>query len=322
MRPEHIWDERYLVATARHDEGDYDKAQAHYTQLLKHAPTPNTARLIQYRQALLAQDTGHNDHALKQYQALYDAPSIDEHGAHAMSNASEMMPQRTQRMDLKRRLAQRYPQTIFAEHAIEALKHDAIDHQTLDAFLVWLRQLQKQIKGTDLEDHALFTQAYVLETHLARPNDALPLYNAVYALAPTGSLADDAVWRIAKTYEAMGEWKQALVWLARVSKDNEGSWFIGTYASEFADNARLRMGFIYKDELKDYPKAINQFELFLSEFPDSRWTDDAAWQRVEAKRLAGAADYEQARARFIKSYPNSRFVRQARTTRKTSKETP
>jgi tetratricopeptide (TPR) repeat protein len=322
MRPEHIWDERYFVAAARHDEGDYDKAQAHYAQLLKHAHTPNHTRLIQYRQALLAQDTGHNDQALKQYKALYDAPLIDEHGAHAMSNASELMPQLNQRLALKRRLAQRYPQTISAEHAIESLKYDAIDHQTLDEFLVWLRQLQTKIKGTDLEDHALFTQAYILEKHLVRPNAALPLYKAVYALAPNGSLADDAVWRIAKTYEALGEWKQALVWLARVSKDNEESWFIGTYASEFADNARLRMGFIYKDELKNYPQAIEQFERFLSEFPNSRWADDAAWHRVEAKQLAGASDYEQARTHFIKSYPKSRFVRQARATRKTSQETP
>ena len=311
LRPEHIWDDRYIEATARHDEGAYEAASAHYAQLLKHAPDEDAARLIRYRQALLAQDTGRKEQALKAYRALYEADVVDEHGARALSKASDLVTQQDQRAQLKQRLAARYPQTIDAEHALEWLRHWARQQGTSEQYLSWLRQLQPKFKGSDLEDHALFTQALVLEEDLKRPDDALAQYKAVYDSDPQGSLADDALWRMASAYEALGKWKSALVWLERVSQDNETSWFIGTYASEFADDARLRMGWIYKNKLKDYDRAAKQYRVFLEEFPDSRLADDAAWQLVELKRLSGAEDYARARAQFLKSYPHSRFARDA-----------
>lgn len=311
--PIHVWNDRYVVAAKLHDQGKYDKADKHYAQMLKHAPNTETKRLVLYQRALLSKDRGLNDEAIKRFKAIYTTKPIDEHGARAMYWVTRLTPQTDQKLDLLKALVLRYPEHISAEHALLDIQRIMVKQKQAKSYLAWLDSIIPKVKSTDLGDMSLLIKARFLNKELNDQPRAIKAYRALYDFKKDGSLADDALWEIAQIYKKQRNWKQTILWQSRLVKGRETSWFVGTYDSEFADDARYDMGLIHKNELKQYNKAIGQFKTFIDEFPTSLLRDDAAWQIVECKRLQNASDYTQSLQQFIKSYPESRYVHIAKT---------
>lgn len=307
----HVWNERYLVASRLHDDGEHEKAQQHYDQLLKHAPDEETRRLTQYKIALLRLDQGRPEEAKRLWQALIDEPIKDEYGARAMYHIIRMEPSQDERVKSCRALILRYPEHVPAEHCLHDLRRYWVAQGSPVEFIKELKGLGPSVQGSELYDYTLFLSARAQDEDVHDEQAALKGYEALYAHDSQGPLADDALWERAQIYKRQGKWQEALEVMSRLVKDVETSWFVGTYESEFADDARYQMGLIHKEQLKDYDQAIDQFDAFMDEFPTSLLRDDAAWQIVECQQLKGSPDLNALLVEFIKDYPESRHVRRA-----------
>ena len=309
----HVWNERYVEAARVHDEGDLDAAQVHYEQLLKHAPHAEARRLTQYHLARLSLDRGQTQDAVARFEAIIQEPIDDEHGARAAYQLARMAPDEDARAARCQPILARYHEHVAAEHCLHDMRRRWRDQgqpqrfiQALDALLDG--QLPPK---SDLYDYALFLKARALDQDLDDATAALAAYDALYAYDPKGALADDALWESAQIFKRQARWPQAIERLSRLVKDVETSWFVGTYESEFADDARYTMGLIHKQELGLLPEAIGHFEAFIQEFPTSLLRDDAAWQIVECLHQQQDPSWADAARRFAQDYPESRHVRRA-----------
>lgn len=312
-----LWNDRYIVAARAHDQGRYDEAEAHYAQLLEHAPDDETRRLALYQRALLAEDRGERDLALERYEEIWGEEIFDEHGARAMSRAARMLEDEGQRgraFALRRELTSRYPDTGAAERALRQITRRLVDAEGPEAAAAQMLEIAGEVEGRDLEDYLYLELGKLRREHLDDPYGAIEAFERVIALDMRGTLADDAIWEIANIHRERKEWGPALRQLDRLVKGyHEKSWFIGDYNSEYADEACFDSGLIYRDELQDYDNAAKYFERFIREFPHSRLRDDAAWHLVEIERLRGdQRAYERALSRFVEDYPESRHARVAR----------
>lgn len=316
-RFEFIWSDRYIEAARLHDQDRYEEASAHYDQLLKHAPDEDKKRLIQYRMALMQEDQGDVDGALESYRAIWEDERADEYGSRAMRASLRIYRSRGDKQrarELNLAIVDKYPEAIAAEHALRDIRKWYRQEGRAAEMAEYLLETSKTHKGTEIEDFALMMRGEVFEEDLSMDAEAIQAYEKVITLAYQGKLADDAIWRIAQIHIRNKRWPDALEYLDRlVAEHHAKSWFIGDYNSEFADEARLESGRIYLEELEDYDAAIEQFEKFINEFPNSRLKDDAAWEVVKAIKLKGNdSDHRDAMERFIADYPESRYVRVAR----------
>ena len=304
-RPEHIWMDRYLVATSVQDERRWEEAMGHYDQLLKHASTPERRRMVRYRIATLYDDKGEQARALPLYKALMEEPVSDDWGARAMHRVYTLEGD----AKLLPTLVLRYGNTTAAQHAIDQMRTRALGrHEVLPLLDQWAT-MQPEVTG-DAQDYLLFWRAKVLRDEAGRGGEAVALWEQIVEHYGDQGLADDAMWEIARTFDAQKKWPQALAMYQRLVQEHQGtSWFMGDYNSEHADDARWRRAEIFLEQGK-VSQAIDQWQRFLSEFPHNRMADDAAWKIVglqatldqDPRRHRGALE------RFIAAYPESRHV--------------
>jgi len=313
----HVWDERYVEAARAHDRGEYEEAEAHYEQLLKHAPNDETRRLALYQIAMLAEDRGDLDGAIERYEAIWSEDVRDEHGARAASRVVVIEDERgaNERADeLRAMIIARFPEHIPAERALRELGRAARASGEQVAFAAYLEEVIAASAGTDLEDYAMLMLGRLRYGELGDVEGAVAVLEALVELDAEAKLADDAIWEIATIYRETEQWEPAVEQLRRLVGNYQGeSYFIGDYNSEWADDARFDSAEILASELGRGDEAISEFELFLKEFPDSRRRDDAAWRIVEIRReLANQRRYKRALERFVRDFPESRYAEQAR----------
>ena len=310
----HIWEERYLVAARAHDRGEYDIARAHYEQLAQHAPDQEHARLISYRLGLMHQDRGQIAEALASYRALYEAPIADEHGARAMWRAVQLLdelPGRDQEAEaLYGELLERFGDWVAAEHAVSILSKRAKARGGPQLALAELERYREGLEGKSALGAYLLEVASLWEQNQS-PQRALQAYDEILARPGLKALWDDALWEQARLHRLSASWPEAIAKLERLATEfQETSWFIGDYSSEHADEARMELGRIYLEELHEPREAIAQFERFLRDFEHNKLRDDAAWGRLEALKQAGETRaYAKGLKRFVRDYPESRYVR-------------
>lgn len=311
----HVWNDRYVVARRAQDEGKLDEAQRHYDQLLKHAPNEEARRLIKVSLADLALGRGKVDEAYDAYTQVWQSTQhTDEHGARSLYQCVLIMSAHRGRPDeamrLRRLLMARFAEYIWAERAMEEVRDHLRARGEFKALDAELAALYPKVKTTALADNLLFERALLAERDLKDDAEALKRLMAVYDHDPEGPLADDAIWERARIFTRQQDWPRAITALSRLARDRETSWFIGTYDSEYADEARLELGRIYADRLRRYPDAIKQLEAFIKEFPDSLLRDDAAWEIVRVRGLMGERKaYDEALRAFAEAYPESRYAR-------------
>lgn len=312
----HRWNDRVLEVGKLHDAGELDEAQRRYEELLENAPGHEERRYVLNELARIAERRGDWHTALDRYEQVYSQEYDDEAGARATYRSAKIVTERLGETERGRRLLRqtvtRYPASVSAEFSVRELAERFRDRGEFSRLEQYFDELYVEVEDQPVADNLLFALGMTLEEHADDEAGALAHYRTLYTNYPDGGLSDDALWQAAMIHKRHQRWPQAIELLETLADDVETSWFVGSYNSPWTNDARFELGLIHLLFLDDYDAAIEHFERYLSDFPHSVETDDAAWHIVEAHRLMGDKDgYRRAMEDFIEQYPESRFVRQA-----------
>jgi tetratricopeptide (TPR) repeat protein len=310
-QPKHLWTSEALEAEALHGRGELAEADRRYEELLERAPDESRARWLRHNRAEIALEQGREEKAVAIFRSLRDEGPRDLWGANAAWELAQLAKGSEQR-DAMWNIVERFPDEVAAERALEWLENDAEDRSTLEEFALRAESTRDAVPDSMIADYLLFRAAFARET-LGEYDEAIAGHARIYELYPDDSLADDALWEMARIYREQQRWQAALPILEKIATDVEASWFVGTYASEWVDESIMLLAEINLLFLENHAEAIRWFEYYVREYPDGFEADDAAWGAVEARRLAGddAGHFAAMRA-FVRDYPTSKWARVAR----------
>ena len=317
-RPVHRWNDRVIEVGALTDRGALAEAETKYLRLLDTAPGEEERRYVLVELARISEDQDEFREALERYARVRREDIDDEYGAEALYRSAliyeEHFDDGQKARDWKRRAILRYPRSVSAEFAVRELADHYSERGNLAQMQKDFRTLYKRVQGDPIGDNIMFELGRALERTETHDDEALEAYREVVRLYNDDSLADDALWQMARIYRRHQNWRPALKALTLCADKMEVSWFIGDYNSPWANDARFQLGIINLLFLDNYDRAIQHFEQYIDDFPASVYTDDAAWHIVEARRLAGnRGAYRDALRSFIEDFPESRHVRTAQT---------
>jgi outer membrane protein assembly factor BamD (BamD/ComL family) len=316
----HRWNDQVLATGNLQDSGALDKAETRYLQLLENAPDDDARRYVLNELAAISEERGDWKQAIERYEQVWSEPADDEAGAHALYRSAVIVIRHlnaTERgLALHRKTIERYPASVSAEFSARDLADHFRRQGDYEAMRADFDALYERAKGTEVGDNVLFAVAQTLELDAEDEGAALPYYKKLYTNYPDGGLADDALWQAAMIYHRRQHWQPANELLTRLADNVETSWFVGSYNSPWANDARFTLGLTYLLYLDDYQDAVAHFERYIDDFPTSLDTDDAAWNIVQAYRLMGEDDadknerYRDSLRQFAEDYPESRYVRE------------
>jgi tetratricopeptide (TPR) repeat protein len=148
----------------------------------------------------------------------------------------------------------------------------------------------------------------VLIQDLNKPKDALDVLTKASKIGNQTVWWDDAIIWQARAAVADRSYDRGLALYEELMNSRESSWFVGSYDSEFMDDAFFEYGDALKkaNRLNDARKA---FRKLIKEIPESRLRDDAAYELV---MLAPNAQRKQSLTLFLKQYPDSRHAKSAK----------
>lgn len=310
------WNERVLDAGKMQDDGELDQAEARYKALLETSPDAEARRYVWNELAAISEERGDWKKALERYEKVWKEKIEDEDGGHALFRSSLIVTEHLGDAErgrvMKRRVIERYPKSVSAEFATRDLAAHYRDKQAFTAMRAELDELYAKVDGTPVADNILFEVGETLEVEADNPDAALPYYRRLYETYPDSGLADDALWQAAMIYHRRQNWPDALRLFSRLADNVETSWFVGSYNSPWANDARMQLGLTHLLYLDDYETALEHFERYADDFPTSIERDDAAWHIVQTYRLMGDGErYRESLGAFIEDYPESRYVREA-----------
>ncbi|MEM1350382.1 MAG: tetratricopeptide repeat protein [Myxococcota bacterium] len=313
----HTWNARYIEAARAQDQGRWEEADAHYVQLVEHAPSDDARRAALYRQALLRAERGRTGDALRSFLAIHDEGVSDEHGARSAQQAVALLLEAghtEHAVMLARSVVDVYPDFVAAEHALHTLRSQAEGREEV---LVWssaLREIVRDARGTDLEDYALWELGELCLESLGDAQCAIDAWRALCALDfDVHHLADDGCYEVGVVLAERDQIEEALEVFGRVGGTYETSWYVGFYGSEWADDARWAQGMIHLERTRRFELAAGVFEAYLRDFPEHVKADDAAWMLARAYALMGDdGKRKRALSELVERYPESRYVGRAK----------
>jgi tetratricopeptide (TPR) repeat protein len=281
---------------------------------------PDAARCGQAAlgKARLLEHLDRQEEALAAYLAV---PGWDRHGrtpARALYRAAEVAA-RLGRVDEGLRLAWRavreYPATVAGKDAVRLITARRRERGETDRLYAELGAAAASLAKTDVADTLLLALGDVAEQDRHDPDDAVRIWDRLAARYPASSLRDDALWRAAQARRGRGDPHGAIARLRVITNQRRVALLMGSFISEWLDDALLLIGRIYRDDLKDPRHAINAFEDLRDNFTASPLRDDA--QLEIARTWLGTGDRQRAcaaLARLAQDFPQSRFNRrEART---------
>ncbi|MEZ4461329.1 MAG: tetratricopeptide repeat protein [bacterium] len=312
-RPVELWTNDALEVRAVEDRGALDEAQSRYAELLKSPPNDDKRRWVEFRQAEILRAQARTDEAEERYKRLWSEPFIDEWGAKAMLHDARMQEQLGRPHDalsLRLQTILRYPNEVSAENALRDI-YDQFEPtpRTLNDLL---ENLAPQLSDSYLAGNVLYLQAQNLDQNLGDIDAAAAIYRRIYVEFPEDALADDALWEMTNIYRRVQAWPAAVQNLKVIANNTESSWFIGSYDSQWVDDAIFDLGVIHLLFLSDYDNAVAWFERFATTYDDSLRAPEALYYAAEARRLQHQDDRHFAiLRRIVKSYPESKWARRA-----------
>lgn len=311
-KPKHLWTDEALAAEALHGRGELEAADDEYERLLESAPDQNRARWLRHNRAELALEQGRTGDAIEEFRELRDDGTIDLWGANSAWKLAELEADPDQKQEALWQIVTRYPDEVAAERAIEVLERDARDKNSLKSFIEPASAAVDEVEGTMIADFLMFRLALAHED-AGSDADALSTFADLFRAYPDDSLADDALWEMARIHRKRQSWEPAIRLLEKIATDVEASWFVGSYASEWVDDSILLLAEIHLLFLEDHVEAIRWYDYYVDQYPDGFKADDAAWGAVEARRVGGdEAGHFSAMRAFLDEYPTSKWARVAR----------
>lgn len=315
-RPAQKWKDRLDEADRTQQADDLEAAERRYEELLDAAPDDHERRAVLNELAAIHEKRGDYDRALARYEEVWRDDDIDdEHGGRALYRSAlirlEERDQTDRGLALLERTATRYPASVSAEFAIRRLADHYTDRHDFEALEDQLTDLYEEVSGEAVADNILFEVAVRLHEEAGDAGAALPYYRRVHTdHDEMFGLADDALWEEARIHQRRQHWPEAIALYEELADRLDASWFIGSYDSPLADDARFELGRIHLIFLDNYESAIAHFEQYLKDFPDHLKADDAAWHIVHAHRLAGHREaFSEKLDEFERDFPESRYTR-------------
>jgi tetratricopeptide (TPR) repeat protein len=313
-RPVHEWNEKVLATGRIHDDGELERAERGYLELIDSAPSRDARRFILMELAAISEDQGEWREAIGRYEKVYSQPVDDEPGALALYRTGlivgDELGDSERGREIRRETITRFPKSVAAEFAVR----DHADYYRklgdFEAMTADFERLHAQVTGEAVGDNLLFAVAETFREE-GLEAAALPYYRRVWTEYPEGHVADESLWEAAQIYERRQQWRRAIPLYSKLAEMVEDSWFVGTYNSTWANDARIRLGLIHMLYLNDYAQAARHFEQYLEDFPDGLMSDDVAWHLVQLRRLQdGEAAFRESMKAFAEEYPESRYVRE------------
>ncbi|MBH25844.1 MAG: hypothetical protein CMH57_15665 [Myxococcales bacterium] len=310
------WERALLAADRLADHEDYRAAREAYVHLstgdMAEPAREAELRYVQYRLAWLSEREGDYRAAVLGYQELWGNEQRDEIAAKAMYRVGyifyEPLGRREDGLEVWERVMTAMPDTIAAGKALrEILSHYDREGVPREA-LKFIERLYPRLHDTPIDDNLMYRYGQRLRA-LGSEDGAEKAFRRVIDDHPTSGLVDDAQWELADLYRAQQRFDDALLILRFITENREESWIVGSYDSEYVDDARFQRGIILLDALNSHEEAEREFWRFLDEFPESILRDDARWNIIQS-RLA-REDGDGARdgcAELTEVEPESRWV--------------
>ena len=144
---------------------------------------------------------------------------------------------------------------------------------------------------------------------LDKPGQAVEILKEVQGLAAGTAWWDDAVMELARALVTDKKYPPALTLYRSLIDARESSWFVGSYASQFLDEAFYEYARVL-DAMQEGERAVAAYRELIKQVPSSRWVDDAAYHLA---LLASEEQRGEALLAFLHSYPESEHAAQVRS---------
>ncbi len=312
-RPVEIWTDNALEIRKLEDREQFDEAAERYAVLLQDPPSEDLRRWVEFRQAEILREKQDFSAALTAYERIWTATKIDEWGSRAMFQSAmlnQSLGEHDESMRLLLKTVFKYPNEISAENALlEIYQRFEPTPNALDGIL---GDMAPYLAHTMLAGNVLFLKAQNQDKNLHDIGAAAKTYRTIYMDFPDDAIADDALWEMTALYRRVEDWKSVIQNLRVFANNTESSWFIGSYDSEFVDNAIFELGEINMLFVGDYDEAVYWFERFADTYDDSLRAPKALYFAAEARRLQHADQLHFAALKdLIQRYPESKWAAKA-----------
>lgn len=245
----------------------------------------------------------------------FEAIAADEASEHQAEAAFRLAMLRIESSDGERgwgdleQVPRRFPTHGVAHVAVRKLVQHA-DETGPRAGLDELHALEADLGSTELAGLVAFLEA----EHLEAVGDDRAARNAYGRIAdrwpyPFGAFFDDALWHASLLDEKFGLYPAAIDDLERLLRQRETTSLMGSYERPRFVAAMLRVGELYRDRLRDLPRAREAFHRFYTDFAHSSLRDRALWMEAALWREGGDGRTACDRlATLVEKFPDSRYV--------------
>jgi tetratricopeptide (TPR) repeat protein len=245
----------------------------------------------------------------------YEAIASDQASEHQAEAAFRLAMLRIESSDGERgwpdleQVPRRFPTHGVAHVAVRKLVQHA-DERGPRAGLDELRALEADLGSTELAGLVAFLEA----EHLEAMGDDRAARDAYGTIAdrwpyPFGAFFDDALWHASLLDEKFGLYPAAIDDLERLLRQRETTSLMGSYERPRFVAAMLRVGELYRDRLRDLPRAREAFHRFYTDFAHSSLRDRALWMEAALWREGGDGRTACDRlATLVEKFPDSRYV--------------
>ncbi len=198
---------------------------------------------------------------------------------------------------------------VAADEALVRIIRHNREEGRLKKLVKKLWALFRRFKSADIADNLLWTLGEIYEKDFKAPDHAVEIFEKLSKKKPHGPLTHNASFRTAELYRRLGKPLKALIFYAKILETKKDTWIVGTFTSEFADDAQLEMGILRLDDMNDPAKAIEEFRRLVKNFKTSILRDDALWWIAIAElRRGDMKGAKRAHAELVRRFPKSRFV--------------
>ncbi|RDV38998.1 hypothetical protein DV096_00035 [Bradymonadaceae bacterium TMQ3] len=311
--PDSTWSDEFLAAMRLPEV----QAEPEVASLALRAPERDQARDARFELARFALRRGDIALADERFEALW-SEGIDDHiTSRALYESARIALEHHQNRQeaialLHRAIAQTAPWagTELALSFLIKIEREAGHQPTL---IEDLSRIAAELENDRLKAQLHLSIGELHHADLQDDEGALKAYREAALSCESCSASDEALWRMAEIYSAHQNFNAATRTLGLVAERTDTSWFVGSYNSHRAADARFELGRIHLIYLEDYDEARDHFERFIDTFPHAMRRDQAEWHLVEIARLsASEAAYHRALRRFASNFPESRLADQAR----------
>ena len=294
-----------------------DEADAKLADLAARAPSEESARDAEFERARLALRTGDVELAKSRFQDLWDSRHNDAVASRSLYELGRIAAEHEGNLDDARRLLRmaitETPPWAGAEFALQFYRRLELQQQRLRPLIVALGEMAEATDNDRMAAQIHLERGLLLDRKMDRPNQALQAYRAAFYRCKKCGATDEAVYQMGLIYTRHERLESAQASFDVVARRTGRSFFVGTYNSQRAADARYQMGMVELLYRQDYDAAERHFRKFIRTFPNHRKTDDAAWNLVQLERLRGEQRaYRRALERFIDDYSHSRHADEAR----------